>query len=445
MKGISSIIGALIFLQILLISLVLVIHFQNNEDYITISTIQKLHSLQEASPIMEFEQNSTIYLYSLYPIEITHIIYPDGKIVNKNVTITITPADEILNGYKWAIVVTNQGTWFNITNLKTTLLNPSIITFPLYKDYGEPEGGIVENISYPPNWNYLGGIYSPPGYAIVPLNATIGNTEFSYGLTGAEVVFMPQSQWINLTLLGQLVQYNGNYTSIKVGLYVPMNVTGNVYPIWSNPPKNIQYTFEYTYLYFRIFWYEEYTKNAVTNQWCYLARIEVNPPTYFTLYGFHTSPSYYISGFDFSWGYPPSNNYGTIYPCTSTWEPSVYGYNQSMRSEYLLFDVNQQYNFIIYQIDLNLQKGITLVWAYIPPTISIQPYIPNNIIRNGEWLLVYNYTWQGFGKTFCTGGIVQYPLSMKAIIDSIQINTQYSQYPSYVVVPEGTYLLEIST
>lgn len=441
MRGISSIIGALIFLQILLISLVLIVHFQNNEDKITISTVQRFHDLEEVSPIMEFGQNSTIYLYSLYPIEITHIIYPNGEIINKNMTLTVTPVEEILNDHKWAVIITNQGTWFNVTDLSNLLTNPSVITFPQYKNYGEPIGGIVRNVNCKPNWNYLGGMFtSDPGYAIIPVNVTIGNSHFSYGLTGAEVAFIPQSQWINLTLLGEIQSYTDavpinlvsykaipfNILNSNLSIYVPINVS------WIDANNKSDYTFEYTSLYFGIYMCQTPYSHGMAE-----TILEVFPPTTvkliysgevppsWTPFGyFKPSPTYYISGTKYNWGYPPSSD-GFL--CDS---------HSSMVFVYSIF-CTSPYNFTVYQIDLNLQKGITLVWTYAPSTVLVQPFNPyEHVERDGNWLLIYNYTWVGYGKT-----IPPY----NYVVSSISVNTQQPQYPTYIVVPEGTYLLEIST
>ena len=272
-KAISTILGALIFLQILLISMVLVIYVVNNETNVTLKGVQRVQALSEYAPITEDVENNVTYLYSTSPFAITHVIYPDGEIINTTIEVkNRMPVSQILNGSPWAIIITSQGTWYNVTLLGGSD-SQGIITFPNYRDFGMPLDPSVLNItpnyvaSYyywgdptfheywtQPHWNVLNGIANPSALSLVPVNVTIGDpTTYNYALTDAVLVTKPLSPegWINITLY-QPISYNPDWNqwyiytnqsciypisfgvtkissyeiiNLPVGIYIPDNVT----------------------------------------------------------------------------------------------------------------------------------------------------------------------------------------------------------------------------
>jgi len=278
-KGISSILGALIFLQILLISLLLVIHVIDNETNLTQKSIQKFQALSENAPVEEMAENTVTYLYSTTPFVITHVIYPNGEIVNASIVVNNRyPISQILNGYPWAIIVTSKGTWYNVSLLGGQG-NASLITFPNYHDYGMPVNSSVLNVTQFPNWNVLEGIGAPSALSLVPVNVTVGDpTTYNWALTDAELVFYPKSSdgWINITYYqpihysflyfdGYGVSINGgpmqrvcysiyNLINATLGIYVPINITSTfIYNVSLGEnhvvlTKDLS-TLEYSYIY----------------------------------------------------------------------------------------------------------------------------------------------------------------------------------------------------
>jgi len=279
-KAISTILGALIFLQILLISMVLVIYVVNNETNVTLKGVQRVQALSEYAPITEDVENNVTYLYSTSPFTITHVIYPDGEIVNTTIEVkNRVPIPQILNGSQWAVIITSQGTWYNVTLLGGSD-SQGIITFPNYHDFGMPLDPSVLNITpnyvayyyyyghgdptfneywTQPHWDVLNGVANPSALSLVPVNVTIGDpTTYNYALTDAVLVTKPLSPegWINITLY-QPINYNPDYVlpcaypfilpytpptllgnwliggttyslediNLPVGIYIPTNVT----------------------------------------------------------------------------------------------------------------------------------------------------------------------------------------------------------------------------
>ena len=273
-KGVSSILGALIFLQILIISLLLVIHVTNNETNITLKSVQRFQALSENAPIEEEVENNITYLYSTTPFVITHVIYPNGEIINTSIVVNNKyPISQILNSYPWAIIVTSKGTWYNVTPLEDDGLHHHII-FPGYHGYGMPLDPSVLNVTEFPNWNVLEGITSPSTFSLALVNVTIGDpTMYEWGLTDAVLVVYPLSSegWINITYY-QPIHYTEVSSSVQtgifekayticnlinatLGIYVPINVTSTYIYNVTNIVTNIRTItenlsiLEYTYIY----------------------------------------------------------------------------------------------------------------------------------------------------------------------------------------------------
>jgi len=512
-KGISSVLGALIFLQILLVSLLLVIHVINNETKITLKSIQRFQTLSENAPIEEEVENNITYLYSTTPFIITHIIYPDGEIVNTSIVVNNKfPVSQILDGCPWAIVVTNKGTWYNVTLLGNGISNDvfNVITFPNYHDYGMPLNSSILDLFLPgyslygapdlgvfhvpyysqPNWNIFEGISSASALSLVPVNVTIGDpTTYKWALTNAVLVFYPLSPtgWINITYYLPIYSMywggNANVLGItetfatwtedngSIGIYIPINVSATFALNPFNAPntyiKQNATVLEYVYIY--------NGNGEVTS-----ATIQTSPPTCIGFWcgGGSSKPigyswTYTQIGEPWSWYFPdylisstpqsvfgiPITNYfigagpGKKPGPTSIYLPPVdwfIGYNgwNVTKTQFPISGINnhfinvESYPYLqVYQVDINLHKGEVLDYAY-------DSY-------NNTWLLLYNWTFNYnnpamYIKAYKTLGQNDFPDGMyynyfgSVFIYNID-NIQYlTNYPVYVVVPKGVYLLQIN-
>ena len=126
-KGISTILGTAIFIQILVVALALAVLLVVHQTATTVKSEQNLHSLAQHAMIIESYENNQTYLVATSPFVITHVIYPNGTVTNDNITVKYSiPASKILGKEKWAVIVTNEGTWFNISvlNITTITLKP---------------------------------------------------------------------------------------------------------------------------------------------------------------------------------------------------------------------------------------------------------------------------------------------------------------------------------
>ncbi|MDT7875629.1 MAG: archaellin/type IV pilin N-terminal domain-containing protein, partial [Sulfolobaceae archaeon] len=173
-KGVSSILGAIIFIQIVILSLVILLSTQQKFTTETEQVIQKLNYYSQNSPLEIVYKNGEYYVVSVSPnIIITYLIYPGGKIIKKEITLPIQVIN-ILNGSKWVIAVTNDGTWYNITELDlgdSNSLSPIIIG-PAFTSYGEPvRGPYPDSIAL--NWDYvIFGIGNPSPTSLKFINYT---------------------------------------------------------------------------------------------------------------------------------------------------------------------------------------------------------------------------------------------------------------------------------
>ena len=491
-NGISSILGALIFLQILAISLVLVVHVINNETYTTLKSVQRVQALSEYAPIAETVENNVTYLYSTSPFKITHVIYPDGEIENTNIPVeSKLPVSQILNGSSWAIIVTSQGTWYNVTLLGGGNVNSGVITFPDYHDFGDPLNLSVLSVSQLPNWDVLDGIVSSSAVSLVPVNVTIGDpTTYTEALTDAVLVVYPLSPngWINVTFYqppeslinsgnpsiypyyfsGLTFTYNRTNTSL--GIYIPTNtiMTFALNDSHEMYMQNIS-ALQYSYIYVNDW---EVTDLQIATQsafapnedWSYswfvpqigTAELGESEDYYFPLSLLDTplNNNPLIKYINES---PPFNLYDT----DLVWHQTCDG----------LTKIVNMHNFpvMVYQVDINLNKGVVLNYGYDS--------------FNNNWFLLCNYTFNynnpesyqeayeqthegiyygdllGYAIPNGHGGYSLVPLSdipdpysnyyLQFPYGSIYLeniaNIQYLiNYPVYIVVPQGTYLLQVN-
>ena len=519
-KGISSILGALIFLQILLISLLLVIHVLDSETNVTLRSVQRIQALSEYAPITETVENNITYLYSTSPFEITHVIYPDGEIVN--ITIPVRneiPASQILNGNPWAIIVTSQGTWYNVTLLGGSD-SQGIITFPNYRDFGTPLDPSVLNITVnysncyynyyynyhlytqpwtQPDWNVLEGVANPSALSLVPVNVTIGDpTTYKYALTDAVLVAYPLSPegWINITLYQPITCYTewvlpiiypfdfggaiSSYGNINLplGIYIPTNVTATFAlnttsgQIFTANISSLQYSYIYVNNWevtnvkingqnYGISWFAPRIGSVTWSAGQHY--LGMFGPSYFPGYPLDTplqNPIFSATSLtpDISYiGIPPLNWYNVS--DANDWFNTPLA-NELPNSSYVKIVNLQNFPVTVYQVDINLHKGEVLDYGY------------NSF--NNSWFLIYNYTFnynnpQLYLKTFSlvngwnfpgyaisngNGGynlVKSLPPGYTGQYYFGQIflyniaNIEYlANYPIYIVVPQGTYLLQVN-
>ena len=123
-KGISTIIGSIFLIQIITISVVLFLYVINNETYTVTHATKAFDNVSQFAVLMESYSNNKTYVITTSPIIITHVIYPNGTITNTSIAVKYTvPASTILGQQKWAVIVTNEGTWFNVTPINVTVIS----------------------------------------------------------------------------------------------------------------------------------------------------------------------------------------------------------------------------------------------------------------------------------------------------------------------------------
>jgi len=235
-KGVSSILGAIIFIQIVILSLVILLSTQQKFTTETEQVIQKLNYYSQNSPLEIVYKNGEYYVVSVSPnIIITYLIYPGGKIIKKEITLPIQVIN-ILNGSKWVIAVTNDGTWYNITELdlgNSNSLSPIIIG-PTFTSYGEPVRGPYP-VSLALDWDYvIFGIGNPSPTSLKFINYTSPwGYKYNYGLTNAiAIINATQAKWLNLTLMEYSVN-NYLYGIVPIAsLYIPSNTPAGLYYTW---------------------------------------------------------------------------------------------------------------------------------------------------------------------------------------------------------------------
>ena len=262
-RGISSILGAIILIQIILLSLLLLITIQQKIGDISSDVMEKLNSYSQNSPISIVEIDGEFLLASTTPEYVCYVIYPNNYTpVHKVFKLPIL-LNLILNNYSWAIIVTNKGTWYNVS-LPFDNLQGGVVTPAISNILGIPILGKIPicNILLP-NWNYTRGVVTPDPFAIIPINYTLEiyeNSEiyyinYKYAISNAIIKLSSNSQWINVTLTYPLEEELNNMPSEKrgnsslsniyvlLGIYLPIyNETNKYYsdgwiyiPILFNP------------------------------------------------------------------------------------------------------------------------------------------------------------------------------------------------------------------
>ena len=237
-RGISAIVGTLIFLQILLVSVVLVIYVTNHQ---TTATERSIASLQKSTHgvIYEKYENGQTYLIVTQPTNITHIIYPNDTVKNTSITVVSQiNVNEILNGQPWAVITTSQGEWFNVTAI--TL--PQIVDDPVSSVC--LGGGVGTNVGSSPDWNIIKGPtgeyychhsnttsygnQTHPNTSVLVTVYNYGNssTAMNYNVTGIHHVTVWNPYWVWAVEQLETNKYSfpfngGNQT----GGYFPFNAT----------------------------------------------------------------------------------------------------------------------------------------------------------------------------------------------------------------------------
>jgi len=152
--------------------------------------------------LYEAWDNGNTVLRAFQPLHITHIILPNGEVENTSLLLqNQMPINEILNGFSWAIIVTNQGTWYNITPIQLPGLiwdnpDPSNVS-------GMPWDNNVLHVSDGmPKWSALQGIsYVNITQDPLPYPVSINGNYINEGLTDKEAVvyITNNTEWINIT------------------------------------------------------------------------------------------------------------------------------------------------------------------------------------------------------------------------------------------------------
>lgn len=245
-RGISSILGAVILVQIIIMSLLVVLSVEQQLGSSSQNLIKRLNYYSQNSPLSIIEINENYYITSPSQQYICYIIYPNElKPIHEKISVPVS-INSILGGYPWAIIITNKGTWYNVTSLGiySDTSNGLHSLQQLVSMAGIPYLGnfpITEIVK--PDWDYIRGISTPDPLALIPLNLTLvllnsdcvpigGNVTFPYGITDTILKIIPsgQYQWINLTFkapylnleltLNSVAQTDSSYC--LGGLYLPV-------------------------------------------------------------------------------------------------------------------------------------------------------------------------------------------------------------------------------
>ncbi|BCU71154.1 archaellin/type IV pilin N-terminal domain-containing protein [Stygiolobus caldivivus] len=298
-RGISSILGAVIFIQIVLLSLLLLAIIQERLGSASSSIIQKLDYYSQTSPISVVEANGNYMLVSANPEDICYIIYPNNFTpVHKKLSLPIS-VSSVLYTYPWALIITNKGTWYNISLEGVTQDSDSLIT-PHMNNVGLPYLGKIPIQFSKPCWNYTRGINSPDPLAIVPINKTFivqngasqYNLSFRYAITNAIIEINPpkNTKWVNLTLIPKYVTKIYNYPNessivdciYTVGIYLPVYS-----PSYTNPLSDVRYGYSDGYVYYPLkvytageYLYNGYGISSNIYQYSYIGDIGVSSGEY---------------------------------------------------------------------------------------------------------------------------------------------------------------------
>ena len=400
----------------------------------------------------------------------------------------------------YVATVTQYGNIIYASSIDPALLrnnnngNTGIIIFPYYHDYGLPLDPSVLNMEFPfcippnnqdyPNWGVLDGIASPSAISLVPVNVTIGDpTTYNWAITDAELAFYPNSStgWINITYYDPMIGESytvksvpdvlfsgftwtlygvgvsgcvGGYANFEwyqsngtVGVYIPLNISATIatYPYSTGSVENIT-VYQYSFIYFGNtevynfhignFFYYVLLNSPNMSAWTYtqIGTLDIQSILYYF-------PSYLISS-------NPQNVFGiNVMPIDF---PPINWYSSNSYFNYINFSwgtvhtnfydntlgvhtiSGQQYPIQVFQVDINLHKGEVLDYGY---------YSGNN-----SWLLLYNWTFNYNNQSLYREAIENLgPLSGGVFIDNINNIEYLTEYPVYIVVPSGVYLLQVST
>ena len=208
-KGISSIIGGVVFLLILALSTILVVHVINTETNTMQKNVYTLEKNVKQKPLLyEYFDSGVTYLMSSYPTTITYIYYPNGSFVPVHILLNErVPVLQILNGQPWAVVITSDGAYYNVSLFRVpgvllALANPS-------KFVGKPWDPSVLDVSQTPNWDALWGI--------AVLNKTM------------TPISCPTVSWLGYTegQTDKMIEYYVNTTTpwLVITYYAPLHYT----------------------------------------------------------------------------------------------------------------------------------------------------------------------------------------------------------------------------
>jgi len=128
MKAVSTIIGGILIILILISSLTLIYIIISNQNDLQQSVISEINEKINTPILNEVLINGEAYLITTKPTIISHIIYPNGSTREVNIPIhDKLLVKNILNNSKWAIIVTKEGYWINITYINNNDNTPSSI------------------------------------------------------------------------------------------------------------------------------------------------------------------------------------------------------------------------------------------------------------------------------------------------------------------------------
>ena len=269
MNGISPIIGAIFFLIIAVGMLTVMTYLVNQQGITGVKSAQYLQSINQEPIVFESWHNGVVELATTMPFVITHIILPNGTILNTSIFVqNVIPLGDILvDGAKWAIIVTDRGTWYNVTYLTFPYLK---IISPDGLYYGIPwNTSVLQDVGINPNWYALEGVQML-NFTASKINATAGYLQ-KLGVTNVTAVTYVGNAtgWVNITFYAPM-HYAGTVKNPYFwNYYVPLTPFQQLSPVYS-PYNNYYYyllvtTNPYAYKIPAI-WYSAIYANATYNE-----------------------------------------------------------------------------------------------------------------------------------------------------------------------------------
>lgn len=232
-KGISSILGAIILIQIMIISIGLILYINSLTTKIYNTEYMELINNLRNSPISVIPTTlgPKIVSSSGSSLVIKYIIYPNGEVLSTNIPLTPSGTYINFNGFPWAIIVLNDGVWYNISYYDRIYVpNDNLNGLTGIKVYSPYSYSIYSN----PPWSKQRYSYVETYYVITPPEFGNNMDPSSWNLMSYNPSSFTEYGITNAVIL--VSENNNNIVNI------PINVNYTYYTILSSIfPNNYPY------------------------------------------------------------------------------------------------------------------------------------------------------------------------------------------------------------